>query len=171
MSIWSPVKIEMTIERNNSTPVSPLPSARAYFSDLKSTVAGLLTRYTIVTAAILSGALCFLSAVGVGLSALHVWISLHHGAFVAYGAVAGLLVGVGLLLLTTALIILKRPVNLPKPDLRPRAISRAVVAPLLQRAHLALEPADPATQALAVAAGGLLIGSAIRSLLASRSDD
>lgn len=105
------------------------------------------------------------------MSALHYWVALHYGPFQAYAALAGVLIGGGLAFLSLALIVLKQSVQLPKPDLRPQAISREVLAPLLRRAQLVRQPPDQTTQLLATVAGFLLLGWTLQSLRTKRRYD
>jgi len=58
----------------------------------KSSVMRTLTTASVLAAIFAMAALAGLAAVGVGLSALYSWVSIHHGQFYGYAAVGGVLV-------------------------------------------------------------------------------
>ena len=55
----------------------------------KSRVAHTLTTASVLAVIFAMAALAGLAAVGVGLSALYSWVSIHHGQFYGYAAVGG----------------------------------------------------------------------------------
>jgi len=58
----------------------------------KSRIARTLTTASVLAVVFAMAALAGLAAVGVGLSALYSWVSIHHGQFYGYAAVGGVLV-------------------------------------------------------------------------------
>src|SRR5262249_29157845 len=80
------------------------------------------SRYAALTACFaVAGALALLGAIVVGLIALHAWIAIHHGPFVAFGVVGGGLALVGLVLLAFAFLRTR-----PRPKHPPRLESAQI---------------------------------------------
>jgi hypothetical protein len=107
----------------------------------------------------LAGAISIVMAVSVGFAAAFHFIEAQYGVYVAYGAIGGFLLVLGLLGLLTGRLLLKRPLPpVPRPRGQTDMLKRSIAAPLAARLNSPSARVDPVTQVLAAAAAVTLVG-------------
>ena len=148
---------------------------RSYVADLRSWAARLVTGYGVAVAMLTAGVLAIFGAAAVGIGALFHFIAVRYGIDLAYAAVAGCLVILGLILLLAGVTMLRRPLpSVPRPRRQARAAKQMMIGPSVLDAVTRLQEAkpgkaDPMTQILAGAAATFLLGWIVASRLHSRS--
>ncbi|WP_375775966.1 hypothetical protein ACE103_29830 [Bradyrhizobium sp. ma5] len=144
--------------------------ARSYLADLRQWIGRLVTGYALACGFVLFGAVSLLVAISIGGAAAFHALELRYGIWIAYAALAGIFLLLGLLGLGTGRVMLGRPAPAaPRPsrqvDMLKRAIAVPVAARLIATSRAGIN-ADPTTQVLAAAAVVMLVGW----LAASRSN-
>ena|SRR5271165_5709666 len=128
----------------------------------------------LITFLLLSGAVCLLAAIGVGMAALFHWQGANHGANHAYAIVIGLLIFLDFGSAVASVVLLKRELPpVPRPGHQTKAVGRHMTADAIIAASprpKGLMKMDAATEMLAGLAAACLLGCLVSSRMgASRS--
>ena len=146
---------------------------RSYAADLKGWAARLAAGYGIAAALLLGGILALFGAIAVGAIALFHFLALRYGTDIAFAALGGGLLALGIILLLAGLAMMKRrAAPMPRPKRQLRAARQMLVVPTISRAVTALAGSDAArpdgtTQVLLGAAAIAAVGWIVISRLAS----
>ncbi len=136
----------------------------SYAADLRKWIAGMAAGYAMAVGLMLAGAIALLLAIGVGIAAAFHGIEVRYGVSVAYAAIGGFFLALGLAGLLAGRALLKRPVpSIPRPRRQAELLKRSIAAPAAIRLISNIRPggggtADPVTQLLAATAAITLIG-------------
>lgn len=147
---------------------------RSYAADLRQWIGGIATRYTLAVVILLVGALSILVALGFGVGALFDFLEARYGTNIAFAAVGGFFLVVGIAALLAGLSSLKRRIPpLPRPDRQIEGLKRSLALPaavglLTNRRNVRRLGKDPVTGLLVSAAALVAIGWIVASSL-SRS--
>jgi hypothetical protein len=146
---------------------------RSYAADVRGWATRLAVGYGIAAALLLGGVLAVFAAIAVGAIALFHFITLRYGTDIAFAALGGGLLLLGVLLLLAGLAMMKRRVApLPRPKQQLRAARQMLIVPTLSRAVAALSRSDAArpdttTQVLLGAAAIAAVGWIVATRLGS----
>jgi hypothetical protein len=146
---------------------------RSYAADLRKWAGGIATRYTLAVVILLVGALLILVAMGFGVGALFNFLEARYGANIAFAAVSGFFLVVGIAAVLAGLSLLKRRTPpLPRPDRQIEGLKRSLALPaavgLLTNGRVRTLGKDPVTGLLVSTAALVAIGWIVASSL-SRS--
>jgi hypothetical protein len=156
--------------------MASIPSrlVRSYAADLRKWAGGIATRYTVAVVILVVGALLILVALGFGVGALFDFLEARYGTNIAFAAVGGFFLVVGIAALLVGLWLLKRRMPpLPRPDRQIHGLKRSLALPaavgLLSNSRIVRTLGkDPVTGLLVGAAALVAIGWIVASRL-SRS--
>nr|QIG97366.1 hypothetical protein G6P99_36630 [Bradyrhizobium sp. 6(2017)] len=152
-----------TAMRANARPSLSL-IAQSYLADLRQWIERLVTGYALACGFMLVGAVSLLVAIGIGGAAAFHAIDLRYGIWIAYAAIGGVFLLLGLLGLGTGRGLLARPAPAaPRSGQQADMLKRAVAVPVAARLIATSRSgagvnADPTTQVLAAGAAVMLIG-------------
>jgi hypothetical protein len=147
----------------------------SYAADLRGWIGKLVAGYGIAAALMVGGVIAVFAAVAVGMTALFHFIELRYGANIAFAALGGGLLVLGVILLLAGYLMIKRKAApLPRPHEQFRAARQMLVGSTMARAVTALhenEAAKPdaTTQILLGAAAVLAAGWIVATHLGSRA--
>ena len=157
---------------------TPSRLARSYAADLRKWAGGIATRYAVAVVILVVGALLILVALGFGVGALFDFLEAHYGANIAFAAVGGFFLVVGVAAVLAGLSSLKRRIpSLPRPDRQIQGLKRSLALPAAMRLLTNGRSArmlgkDPVTGLLMGAAALVAIGWIVASRLSrSRATD
>lgn len=137
---------------------------RSYYADLRQWFGGLATRYALACGLMLAGAIALVVAVAVGVAAAFHGIEQRYGVWIAYAAIGGTFLMLGIVGLVVGRVLIKRPAPaVPRPSRQVDMLKRAIAMPVATRLISTSRSgaglnADAKTQALAAAAAVMLVG-------------
>lgn len=147
---------------------------KSYAADWRGWVVRLAAGYGVAGALLVCGLVAVIAAVAVGGAAVFHFIELRFGADIAYAAVGGGLLAVGLILLLAGWMTLRRPAApLPRPNRQVQAAKRMLVGSAMARTVVGLRRSEAAkldtgTQVLLGSAAMMVVGWILASHLQSR---
>ena len=147
---------------------------RSYASDVKGWMVGRAAGYGIAAALLVGGILAIFAAIAVAAIALFHFIELRYGTNIAFAALGGGLLALGLILLLAGwLMIGRKAAPLPRPHRQFRAAKNMLVGSTVARAVTTLHRSEAArpdamTQVLLGAAAVLAAGWIVTTQLGSR---
>ncbi|MCA6124793.1 hypothetical protein J6500_23270 [Bradyrhizobium sp. WSM 1704] len=130
----------------------------SYLADWRRWIGRLITSYALAGGLMLMGAVSLLIAIGIGVAAGFHAIEVRYGIWIAYAAIGGAFVLLGLLGLVIGRVLLARPApHVPRGSRQAGMLKRAVAAPVATRLIATTRSgADTTTQAMAAGAVILL---------------
>ncbi|QOZ25123.1 hypothetical protein [Bradyrhizobium sp. CCBAU 51753] len=160
--------------RPNTGPSSISLIVRSYVTELRQWIGRLVTGYALACGFMLVGAAFVLVAAGVGVAAAFHAIELHYGIRIAYAAIGGGFLLLGLSGLVMGQMLFKRPAPpLPRPTRQADMLKRSIAVPVAARLIAGSRAAggvDTTTRALAAAAAVMLVGWVAASRLRRKPD-
>ena len=157
----------MAIFGQTSQPGSLKGLLQSYGQDLRRWTGGIAVRYAIAAVLLLAGGAGIVAAIGVSIAALFDWLETAYGTNIAYEAVIGLLLLLGVASALTAIIMLKQALPpVPRPHRHAAAAGRSVAARAVLAAsapHKSLMKADPLTEVMIGLAAACLLGWLVSS--------
>jgi hypothetical protein len=136
----------------------------SYATDVKRWAGRRVAGYGIAAALFVGGTLAILAAIAVGATALFHFLELRYGAKIAFAALGGGLLALGVILLLAGWVMISRKTTpLPRPHQQFRAAKQMLVGPVISRALTAVRTNEAArpdgtTQVLLGAAAILATG-------------
>jgi len=139
---------------------------QSYTGDLRGWASGLVIRYVIALILLLAAGAGLIAAIGVGANALFHWLDTNYGLAIAYEAIIGGLVGLGIVSALLGIALLKAaPPSLPRPHRHGRSVAaKATMA--LSVPNRGLTKADPVTEVMIGLAAACLVGWLVSSRIA-----
>jgi hypothetical protein len=147
-----------------SVPPGPVRGfLKSYGGDLRGWASGIIIRYAIAVALLLSAGAGLVAAIGIGVDALFHWLDANYGLAVAYGAVIGILAALAILSALIGVALLKMaPPSLPRPHRHGRSVAAKATTALSGPAR-SLTKADPVTEVMIGLAAACLVGWLVAS--------
>jgi hypothetical protein len=148
----------------NTRPPSLSLIFRSYLADLRQWLGRLVTGYALACGVMLVGAVSLLVAIGIGVAAAFHALEAHYGIWIAYAAIGGVFLLLGILGLVVGRVLLARPAPaVPRPGRQADMLKRAIAVPVAARLIAsnrtgAGRSVDPTTRALAAGAAIMLVG-------------
>jgi hypothetical protein len=141
---------------------------QSYGGDLRGWASGIVIRYVIALILLLAAGAGLIAAIGVGANALFHWLDANYGLTVAYEAVIGGLIGMGILSASIGIALLKAaPPRLPRPHHHGRSAAAKATAAFSVPSR-SLTKADPATEVMIGLAAACLVGWLVSSRMAKK---
>ncbi|MCA1399392.1 phage holin family protein [Bradyrhizobium sp. BRP56] len=137
---------------------------RSYLADLRQWMTRLVTGYAFACSFMLAGAVSLLIAIGIGVGAAFHALEMHYDIWIAYAAIGGAFVLLGILGLVMGRVLLARPAPaVPRPGRQADMLKRAIAVPVAARLIATTRTGagasvDPTTRALAAGAAIMLVG-------------
>ncbi|MTV13090.1 MULTISPECIES: hypothetical protein [Bradyrhizobium] len=162
--------------RVNTRPSSLSLIFRSYVADLRQWLGRLVTGYALACTFMLVGAVSLLVAIGIGVAAAFHAIEVHYGIWIAYAAIGGVFLLLGILGLVAGRVLLARPAPaVPRPGRQADMLKRAIAVPVAARLIATTRTGaggsvDPTTRALAAGAAIMLVGWFAASRTARQRD-
>ncbi|WOH78365.1 hypothetical protein RX327_20655 [Bradyrhizobium sp. BEA-2-5] len=150
--------------RVNTWPSSLSLIFRSYLADLRQWLGRLVTGYALACSFMLAGAVSLLIAIGIGVGAAFHALEVHYGIWIAYAAIGGVFVLLGIVGLIMGRVLLARPAPAaPRPGRQADMLKRAIAVPVAARLIATTRTGagasvDPTTRALAAGAAIMLVG-------------
>lgn len=150
--------------RVNTRPSSLSLIFRSYVADLRQWLGRLVTGYALACNFMLVGAVSLLVAIGIAVAAAFHAIEVHYGIWIAYAAIGGVFLLLGILGLVAGRVLLARPAPaVPRPGRQADMLKHAIAVPVAARLIATTRTGaggsvDPTTRALAAGAAIMLVG-------------
>jgi len=144
---------------------SPISLAfRSYTADLQNWSTRISINYAVAVGLLFCGTVAVMLATGISIAAVFHVIEVRYGIYIAYAAVGGFFLLVGLIALLAGGRFLKQPIPpVPRPHRQLQMIKRSITAPVAISLMSKMmsgnaKQVDPVTKGLAAAAAVTLIG-------------
>lgn len=150
--------------RVNTRPSSLSLIFRSYLADLRQWMGRLVTGYALACSFMLVGAVALLVAIGIGIAAAFHALEVRYDIWIAYAAIGGTFLFLGVLGLVVGRVLLARPAPaVPRPGRQADMLKRAIAVPVAARLIATSRPTsggsvDTTTRALAAGAVVMLVG-------------